>query len=84
MAPSFVYVAIMTLTLASGASMEAEENNIQYPSYDACMLETESTARQMAREWEWEEERTGLPSFFKSVSVRCERRPAGKEARHGK
>ena len=70
MAPSFVYTAIFMLTMASGDTMVTEEDT--YPSYDQCMMESEASARQMAREWEWTEERTGIPSMFRKVEIRCE------------
>lgn len=84
MAPTFVYTAIFTFVLASGQPLEADDGS--YPSYESCMLEAESSARQLAREWQWEEERTGLPGFYKGVEVRCEKRPAsnGKGVRHGR
>ena len=88
MAPSFVYVSVFTFLLGSGAPIEADDGI--YPTYDSCMLEAESNARQLAREWAWNEERTGLPGFYKGVEVRCERRQApkarkaGKGGRHGK
>ncbi len=84
MAPTFVYTAVFTFILASGAPLEADDGS--FPSYDSCMMEAESSARQLAREWQWEEERTGLPGFYKGVTVRCEKRPAPKarKVRHGK
>ena len=85
MAPAFIYVAVFHFILNSGAPIEADDG--LYSSYDACMLEAESSARQLAREWAWEEERTGLKGFYKGVSVRCERRKApkaGKGVRHGR
>ena len=76
MAPTFVYTAVFALTLASGEVMEADEAS--FPTYDSCMVEAESEARQLAREWAWEEERTGLKGFYRGVEVRCEKRPAPK------
>ena len=77
MATSFVYTAVFTFLLQSGAPIEADEAS--FPTYDSCMVEAESEARQLAREWAWEEERTGLKGFYRGVEVRCEKRPAPKE-----
>ena len=77
MAASFVYTAVFTFLLQSGAPNEADEAS--FPTYDSCMVEAESEARQLAREWAWEEERTGLKGFYRGVEVRCEKRPAPKE-----
>ena len=85
MAPAFIYVSVFSFLLASGDTMVADDAS--YRSYDRCMVESEASARQMAREWAWEEERTGLKGFYKGVSVRCERRKApkaGKGVRHGR
>ena len=85
MATAFVYTAVFTFLLNSGQPIVADDAS--YGTYDRCMVESEASARQMAREWAWEEERTGLKSFYRSVEVRCEKRPAKaqkKAARHGK
>ncbi len=82
MAASFVYTSIFTLFLASGAPIEAEEAS--YPTYDACMLQSEADLKNMAKEWDFEQKRTGLPSFFTRGEVRCVKRPVKKEARHGR
>ena len=37
------------------------------------MMNAEAEAKSMDRQWRWEEEKTGQPSFFKTVEVRCER-----------
>lgn len=82
---SFIYTAVFTFLLSSGQPIVADDGS--YPSYDACMMQAEADAKGMAAEWRWEEERTGLPSFFKGVEVKCERRQvpnAKKGARHGK
>ena len=76
MTSSFVYTAVFTFLLNSGAPIEADDAS--YRTYDRCMVESEASARQMAREWAWEEERTGLKGFYKGVDVRCEKRPAPK------
>ena len=71
MAASFVYTAIFALTLASGEVVEAEGES--YPTQDACLLQSEADAKLMAREWAWEESRTGRKGFYRGVEVRCER-----------
>lgn len=65
------YIAIFTFFLASGESLETEEE--VYPSYEECMLESEAMAKGMDRQWQWEERKTGQPRFFRGVEVRCER-----------
>ena len=86
MAPTFVYVAVFSFLLSSGQTMDADD--AAYPTRDACLLQAEADAKNMAVEWAWEEERTGLPGFYKGVEVRCEKRTAPKVqkkgARHGK
>ena len=85
MTTSFVYTAVFTFMMASGQPIEADDAS--YSNYDRCMIESEASARQMAREWAWEEERTGLKGFYRGVEVRCEKRPAKaqkKAVRHGK
>ena len=71
MAASFVYTAVFALTLASGEVVEAEGES--YPTFDACQLQSEADAKLMAREWAWEESRTGRKGFYRNVEVRCER-----------
>jgi len=66
------YVALFTFLLASGSSIETEEE--VYPSYEECMLESEAMAKSMERQWAWEQEKTGQPRFFRGVEVRCEKR----------
>ena len=84
MTTAFVYTAVFTFLLNAGSPVEADDAS--YPTYDRCMVESEASARQMAREWAWEEERTGERGFYRGVRVRCEKRPAKtlKGARHGK
>ena len=65
------YIAVFTFTLASGQKIETEEEI--YPSREECLLNAEAEAKSMDRQWRWEEEKTGQPSFFKAVEVRCER-----------
>ena len=83
MAPSFVYTAIFMITMASGDTMVTEEET--YPNYDQCLMESESSAKAMAYEWEWTERRTGMPSMFRKVEVRCEKhRLVGSKGHVGK
>ena len=83
MAASFVYTAVFTFLMASGP-MEADDAS--YPTYDACMTESEASAKLMAQEWAWAEREHRIQPF-KGVTVRCEKRPASKEkkgVRHGR
>ena len=66
------YIAVFTFFLASGESLETEEEI--YSSYEECMLQSEAQAKSMDRQWRWEEEKTGFKSFFRGVEVRCEAR----------
>lgn len=80
MAANFVYTAVFTFLMASGQPMESDDAS--YKTYDACMTESEASAKLMAREWEWTE-REGRIQPFKGVAVRCEKRPAPRKvARH--
>ena len=84
MAPSFVYTAVFTFLMASGLPLEADDGI--YPTYDACMSQSEADAKLMAREWEWANS-TGHIQPFRGVTVRCEKRPAPKArkvVRHGR
>ena len=47
-----------------------------FPTYDQCMVESEAEAKSMARQWEWEREKTGRLPFFRAVEVRCEMQEA--------
>ena len=76
MAASFVYTAIFALTLASGDVVEAEGES--YSTQDACLLQGEADAKNMAREWAWEESHTGRKGFYRGVEVRCERQHGSK------
>ena len=71
MATAFVYTAVFALTLASGEVVEAEGES--YPTYEECQLQSEADSKLMAREWQFEEARTGRKGFYKSVEVWCER-----------
>jgi hypothetical protein len=76
MAMPFVYTAIFALTLASGEVIEAEGES--YSTQDACLLQSEADAKLMAKEWQWEESRTGRKGFYRGVEVRCERQHGSK------
>ena len=76
MTPSFVYTAIFALTLASGEVIDAEGDS--YATEDACMLQAEADAKNMAREWQWQEAQTGRKGFYRGVEVRCERQYGSK------
>ena len=39
-------------------------------------LAVEAEAKSMARQWEWEREKTGRLPFFRAVEVRCEMQEA--------
>jgi hypothetical protein len=76
MTPSFVYTAIFALTLANGEVIDAEGDS--YRTEDACWLQAEADAKNMAKEWQWQESRTGRKGFYRSVEVRCERQYGSK------
>ena len=83
MTSTFVYTAIFLFTMASGDTMVTEEDT--FPTYSQCMTEAESSAKSMAYEWEWTERRTGIPSMFRTVEVRCEKhRLVGSKGHVGK
>ncbi|MCR5258485.1 MAG: hypothetical protein K6E40_10050 [Desulfovibrio sp.] len=79
MTPSFVYTAIFALTLASGEVVEAEGES--YSTFEECQLQSEADSKLMAREWQFNFERTGEQDFYRAVEPRCERHEV---ARHGK
>ena len=76
MTTSFVYTAIFALTLANGEVIDAEGDS--YRTEDACRLQAEADAKNMTREWQWEESQTGRKGFYRSVEVRCERQYGSK------
>lgn len=76
MAMPFVYTAIFALTLASGEVVEAEGES--YPTYEECQLQSEADSKLMAREWQFNFERTGEQGFYRSVEPRCERHKVGR------
>ena len=76
MAASFGYTAIFALTLANGEVIDAEGDS--YRTEDACWLQAEADAKNMAKEWQWQEARTGRKGFYRGVEVRCERQYGSK------
>ena len=72
MSSAVSYIAVFLLSTSGGMSVEAEGES--FPTYDQCMVESEAEAKSMARQWEWEHEKTGRLPFFRSVEVRCEMR----------
>ena len=74
MSSSIVYLAIFVLSTSGGLTVEAEGDCFE--TYDQCMLESEAEAKSMARQWEWEREKTGRLPFFRAVEVRCEMQEA--------
>ena len=80
MSSAIVYLAIFVLSTSGGLTVEAEGDCFQ--TYDACMLQAEADAKNMAASW-----RNGgfRRPFFKTVSVRCDgmsAEQAKKEGRH--
>lgn len=80
MSSAIVYLAIFVLSTSGGLTVEAEGDCFQ--TYDACMMQAEADAKNMAASW-----RDGGSSrpFFKTVSVRCDGmslKQAEKEGRH--
>ena len=74
MSSAISYIAVFLLSTSGGMAVEAEGES--FPTYDQCMAESEAEAKSMARQWEWEREKTGRPSFFRTVEVRCEMQEA--------
>ena len=70
MSSAISYIAVFLLSTSGGLSVEAEGES--FPTYDQCMVESEAEAKSMARQWEWEREKTGRLPFFRAVEVRCE------------
>ena len=77
MSSAIVYLAVFILSTSGGLTVEAEGDCFE--TFDQCMLDSEAEAKSMARQWEWEREKTGRLPFFRAVEVRCEMQ----EARHG-
>ena len=80
MSPSIVYLAVFILSTSGGLTVEAEGDCFQ--TYDACMLQAEADAKNMAASWRAGGSRR---PFFKAVSVRCDGmsiKQAEKEGRH--
>lgn len=77
---NIVYLAIFVLSTSGGLTVEAEGDC--YETYDACMMQSEADAKNMAIEWKQNGSRR---PFFKAVSVRCDgmsAEQAKKEGRH--
>jgi hypothetical protein len=77
---NIVYLAIFVLSTSGGLTVEAEGDC--YETYDACMVQSEADAKNMAIEWKQNGSRR---PFFKTVSVRCDgmsAEQAEKEGRH--
>ena len=77
---NIVYLAIFVLSTSGGLTVEAEGDC--YSTYDACMMQGEADAKNMALEWQSSGQKR---AFFKSVEVRCDGmslEQAEKEGRH--
>ena len=75
-----VYLAIFVLSTSGGLTVEAEGDC--YSTYDACMMQGEADAKNMAASWR---DGGSRRPFFKAVSVRCDGmaiEQAEKEGRH--
>lgn len=80
MSPSVVYLAVFILSTSGGLTVEAEGDCFQ--TYDACMMQAEADAKNMAASWRAGGSRR---QFFETVSVRCDGmsiKQAEKEGRH--
>ena len=80
MSSGIVYLVIFVLSTSGGLTVEAEGDC--YETYDACMLQAEADAKNMAASWR---EGGSRRPFFKTVSVRCDGmtlEQAEKEGRH--
>lgn len=65
-----IYTAVFTLSMAGGQTLETSDSE-KYESYDACMVQAEADAKNMALDWE-RAKRAGVDPLFRNVSVRCE------------
>ena len=80
MSSAVVYLAVFILSTSGGLTVEAEGDCFE--TYDQCMMDSETEAKSMAREWKQDGSRR---PFFKTVSVRCDgmsAEQAEKEGRH--
>lgn len=80
MSSGIVYLAVFLLSTSGGLTVEADGDC--YETYDACMLQAEADAKNMAASWKAGGSRR---PFFKTVSVRCDgmsAEQAKKEGRH--
>lgn len=73
MSSAFVYIPILIVSMTSGAVAEGEFPEDAYPAYDACMVQAEHDAKNLAKEWD-EAEAAGRPRMFESIEVRCVKR----------
>ena len=73
MMSQIVYIPVFVLSMASGAVAEGSFDADAYPTYDACMLQAEADAKNLAKEWD-EAEAAGRPRMFESIEVRCVKR----------
>lgn len=77
---NIVYLAIFVLSTSGGLTVEAEGDCFQ--TYDACMMQSEADAKNMAASWR---DGGSRRPFFRNVSVRCDGmslEQAEKEGRH--
>ena len=79
MSSAFVYIPILIVSMSSGAVARGEFPEDAYPTYDACMVQAEHDAKNLAKEWD-EAEAAGRPRMFESIEVNCVKR----EVRHGR
>ena len=80
MSSSIVYLVVFILSTSGGLTVEAEGDC--YETYDACMMQAEADAKNMAASWR---DGGSRRPFFKTVSVRCDGmsfEQAKKEGRH--
>lgn len=70
---SFVYIPILIVSMTSGAVARGEFPENAYPTYDACMVQAEHDAKNLAKEWD-EAEAAGRPRMFESIEVKCVKR----------
>lgn len=73
MSSAFVYIPILIVSMTSGVVAEGEFPENAYPTYDACMVQAEHDAKNLAKEWD-EAEAAGRPRMFESIEVKCVKR----------
>ena len=79
MSSSIVYLAVFILSTSGGLTVEAEGDCFQ--TYDACMMQAEADAKNMAASWR---DGGSRRPFFKAVSVRCDGMSAGQAEKEGR